>query len=321
MNNISKTPLERSAAQELTKYWLGSQKVVASIDELKDGYFNAAYAIRLTDGYRFVLKIAPMPVVKNLRYERDIMLAEVEAMRLVKRQTNIPIPEIYFFDSEANILPSPYFAMEFIDGIPLHKLRAELSSEENSNIDQTIGKYLRQMNGLHGNQFGCFAHPEKNGISWADTFENLLSDVLQDGQDANISLPLSKVEYLSLYQRHKSCMEEILEPALVHWDLWDGNIFIDPRSHKINGIIDFERCLWADPLMEANFCGPWLKSDFLKGYGWPQSFTPTQEKRRNLYNIYLFLIMVIECTYRKYPTQDQENWARENLITETKKLI
>jgi aminoglycoside phosphotransferase (APT) family kinase protein len=321
MNNISKTPLESGAAQEITKFWLGSQKVIASIEELKDGYFNAAYAIQLTDGFRFVLKIAPMPIVKNLRYERDIMLAEVEAMRLVKRQTDIPIPEIYFFDSQANILPSPYFAMEFVEGIPLHKLREKLSSEEHSNIDQTIGKYLRQMNGLHGNQFGCFAHPEKSGISWADTFENLLSDVLQDGQDAKISLPICKDEYLSIYQRHKDCMDEILEPALVHWDLWDGNIFIDPRSHKINGIIDFERCLWADPLMEANFSGPWLKPEFLKGYGWIQSFTPIQEKRRTLYNIYLFLIMVIECTYRKYPTQDQENWARENLIVETNKLI
>ena len=313
MNNISKTPLESGAAQEITKFWLGSQKVIASIEELKDGYFNAAYAIQLTDGFRFVLKIAPMPVVKNLRYERDIMLAEVEAMRLVKRQTDIPIPEIYFFDSQANILPSPYFAMEFVEGIPLHKLREKLSSEEHSNIDQTIGKYLRQMNGLHGNQFGCFAHPEKSGISWADTFENLLSDVLQDGQDAKISLPLSKDEYLSIYQRHKDCMDEILEPALVHWDLWDGNIFIDPRSHKINGIIDFERCLWADPLMEAFFGNPDPRSAYVAGYGGPLFEDPEQIRRRMLYNAYLFLIMVIEAYFRKYETNDLTKWARGKL--------
>jgi fructosamine-3-kinase len=321
MHNLSKTPLQRDAAQEITKYWFGSQKVIASITELKDGYFNAAYAIQLTDGFRFVLKIAPMPTVKNLRYERDIMVAEVEAMRLVKHHTDIPIPDIFFFDNEAKILPSPYFAMEFINGEPLHKLRTILTSDEQSNTDQTIGKYLRQMNGLHGNQFGCFAHPEDSGISWAITFEKLLTSVLEDGEDANIGLPFSKDEYLALYHKHKSCMDEIVKPALVHWDLWDGNIFIDPHSHKINGIIDFERCLWADPLMEANFCGPWLKPEFLIGYGWLQPFTPTQEKRRTLYNIYLFLIMVIECTYRNYPTKDQENWARENLIIETNKLI
>ena len=45
-----------------------------------------------------------------------------------------------------------------------------------------------------------------------------------------------------------------------------------------------------------------------------------QTTRRKLYNIYLYLIMVIECTYRQYPTQDQENWARGMLANELDKL-
>ena len=44
--------------------------------------------------------------------------------------------------------------------------------------------------------------------------------------------------------------------------------------------------------------------------------TESARLRRRLYNIYLLLIMVIECYYRQYQTQDQETWARGVLAQE-----
>ena len=60
--------------------------------------------------------------------------------------------------------------------------------------------------------------------------------------------------------------------------------------------------------------------EFMKGYGVELPFSEMQMTRRTLYNVYLFLIMVIECAYRQYPTQDQENWARQMLAIEMEKL-
>ena len=48
-------------------------------------------------------------------------------------------------------------------------------------------------------------------------------------------------------------LDEVQSPRLVHWDLWDGNVFVDPATAQITGISDFERSLWGDPLMEVNF--------------------------------------------------------------------
>ena len=47
--------------------------------------------------------------------------------------------------------------------------------------------------------------------------------------------------------------------------------------------------------------------------------TDNQKMRRRLYNVYLYLIMIIEVYYRRYPTSDQENWATaqlEKVLTE-----
>ncbi len=100
---------------------------------------------------------------------------------------------------------------------------------------------------------------------------------------------------------------------------WDGNIFVDPATRQVSGLIDFERALWADPLMEVNFGAFGVNPAFIQGYSRGENasfslpFSPAQQTRRALYDLYLFLIMVIECRYRRYPTDDQENMAREKV--------
>jgi hypothetical protein len=86
-------------------------------------------------------------------------------------------------------------------------------------------------------------------------------------------------------------------------------------------VIDFERALWGDPLMEFQFRTLAAPQDFAAGNGRSMLETPRAGPRRLLYNIYRYLIMVIECAYRQYPTQDQERWAREQLTQERDRLV
>lgn len=80
--------------------------------ELKDGWFNAAYMIRLADGREVILKIAPPLGADVLSYEANIMATEVTAMRLVRQNPAIPVPEIYFFDDAHDLCDADYFFME-----------------------------------------------------------------------------------------------------------------------------------------------------------------------------------------------------------------
>jgi fructosamine-3-kinase len=115
-------------------------------------------------------------------------------------------------------------------------------------------------------------------------------------------------------------LEEVRTSYLVHWDLWDGNIFLDAETGQLTGIIDFERALWGDPLMEANFAGFYDLTAFCEGYGRVMPATPNEHVRRTLYDIYLFLIIVIEHYYRQYPSNELEQWGRGKLVEAFEKL-
>jgi aminoglycoside phosphotransferase (APT) family kinase protein len=313
MQSLSKTPVTQDLARRILTKHFGSSAKLANFQELTEGFYNAAYLIELTDGTKSVLKVAPPPALRVLRYEKDIMRVEVEVMRLVKTKTEIPVPLVLCYDSSHRLLESDFFIMEFVEGAPLHKIREMLSLDEQHDIDIQTGKYLRQMNAITGERFGSIAQPKSQSTNWRGTFDRLLRNVLADGQDAGVILPLGYESIHLLLEPHFDALDEIQTPCLVHWDLWDGNIFIDPLTKQISGIIDFERALWADPLMEVNFGAFSINPAFMEGYGSDMLATANQKRRRTLYNIYLFLIMVIECTYRKYENNDQENWSRMKL--------
>jgi hypothetical protein len=59
MESLSKTPLSLTQARQIVARQLGPQREIESLAELKESYFNAAYHLRLADGWECVLKIAP----------------------------------------------------------------------------------------------------------------------------------------------------------------------------------------------------------------------------------------------------------------------
>lgn len=108
---------------------------------------------------------------------------------------------------------------------------------------------------------------------------------------------------------HAGALDVVDGPRLVHWDLWDPNVFVDPDSLQVVGIIDFERVLWADPLMEAQFTGKRAGDQLTGAYGAAVFDALYALERRRLYDLYLYLVMLIECSYRNYPTPDIANLA------------
>ena len=127
----------------------------------------------------------------------------------------------------------------------------------------------------------------------------------------DVSLPQPYDVIREQVHRCAAVLDEVCRPQLVHWDLWDGNIFVDPATHAIVGVIDFERALWGDPLMEIQYRRLQAPAGFAAGYGRPMLKTPAERLRRVLYNIYLYLIMIIEAAYRQYESQDLDLWARQ----------
>lgn len=287
------------------------------IKELTEGFFNVAYEITLPEK-SVVLKIAPPKSSKIMAYEHNIMKAEVDALRLVKQKTSVPVPDILYYDNSYSLCDSDYFFMDKIDGDSFFNLKNKglIPYEKHHEIYCEIGRYNQEMNQIKGTSFGYLGQPEKQGMAWRSVFLGMTREVLADGERIEISLGIGYDEVRRLIDKAAYSLDEVGTPYFVHWDLWDGNVFI--KDNKITGIIDFERAVWADPLMEFYFRGHINNNDFYAGYG--KNLSKEAPIRSLLYDLYLFLIMIIETKYRMYPDDWQYGFATKQLSMAMNKL-
>lgn len=317
MESKTKNRQSKEVLLEMTRLAFGANCASEgefAVKELKEGYFNAAYEIVLMDGRKVVLKIAPPIKVDIMSYERNIMKTEVDMLRMVKAATDVPVPEIYYYDGSRQLIDSDYYFMEHIKGIPYNIAKKDLSIEVQKEIERQLGSCNKRINTITGDYFGYPGSQELQDQSWQAVFVKMVEAVLQDGEKMDVDLGASYEDIRLNLRNMSQLLKEITQPRLIHWDLWDGNVFVE--EGRITGIIDFERALWGDALMEHCFRGivdSTLSTPFLEGYEWT-SFTEEERKRRILYNIYLYLIMVIECAYREYDNDWQYHWAKDRLL-------
>ncbi|WP_437542280.1 aminoglycoside phosphotransferase family protein [Sorangium sp. So ce367] len=281
-----------------------------AVVELKDGWFNAAYNIRLADGREVILKIAPPRGAEVMFYEKNIMATEVAAMRLVRRNPAIPVPQIYHFDDTRDLCDSDYFFMEKIAADNLEHVKPSLSPETQASIDLHIGEIVRAINGFTGTYFGYDGNPDLRASTWREAFTRIMESVLEDGARKGVAYDQGYDEIRAAVLRHAPALDEVTTPCLVHWDVWNPNVFV--KEGRVAGIIDFERALWADPLMEAQFrlLSAEGITSCMRGYG-KTSFTFEEERRCRLYSLHLALVMNTECYYRNYDTDFVLNLSRQ----------
>lgn len=281
------------------------QVTVVSITELTEGFFNVAYLVKMADK-SVVLKIAPSLDAAVMTHEKNIMFSEVDSMRRVAAETKVPVAHILFYDNSHEICGSDYFFMELLEGSSFSSCIEEKSEEEKKQIFTQIGSYNRQLNQITNESFGYYGQKERQGKSWFLVLKSMISDTFSDARRKEIPLPIQENEVLNLLEQERTLFEEVKTACFVHWDIWIGNVFV--KEDTITGFIDFERCMWADPLMEAGFRTNDCNPDFLRGYG-IETLTESQRRRAKWYDLYLFLIQSLESDYRLYEDRGMYEYA------------
>lgn len=305
-----KTPAQLDAIARRAFDGVGLSRAETAVRELKDGWFNAAYDLRLADGREVILKIAPPAQAEVMTYERDLMATEVRTLRLVRSNPAIPVPEIFFFDDTLTVCDSAFFFMEKLSGDSYEHVQKGLADEARAAIDREIGGVIREINGFSGSYFGYEGNAELRAPTWKAAFALIMESVLADAARKQVVFDFAYEELRAMLARHADALDEVIAPCLVHWDGWNPNFFVS--EGRLAGIIDFERALWAEPLMEAQFRPlAWSGvTDSMRGYG-KTSFTPAQMRRCWLYTLHLALVMHVECFYRHYGTDEVLRNSRE----------
>ena len=315
MESKTKNRKTREQVARMVERAFGGTTLAAGEDavrELKEGWFNAAYNVRLSDGREVILKIAPPPEAEVLAYEQHIMATEVAAMRLVRANPAIPVPEIYYFDPARDLCDADYFFMEKLTGDNYEHVQESFSPAIQAQLDRQIGAIIREINGFTGTYFGYAGNSDLRGATWKEAFIKIVDSVLEDGRRKNADFGYTIDEIRGAVLKHAASLAAVTTPRLVHWDAWDLNFFV--QDGQVTGILDFERALWADPLMEAQFRALAFGgiSESMRAYG-KTTFTPEEDERCHLYTLHLALVMKTECYYRHYDSDYVSNLATQLL--------
>lgn len=281
------------------------EKEMLSCKELTEGMCNTAYLVTFTDGSKSVVKIAGNNKEGLMSNEINLMRTEVEAMKIVEESGLVRIAKVEFYDTTHEVCDGDYFFMEALEGDSHNSIREQLTEEEHQVIYKEVGEIVAKISTIQGKGFG-FLGEERRFDTLFDYVYLMMKNVIDDAKRKNVAFPVSGEEILSQLKADRSIFDEVTKPVLVHWDIWEGNVFV--KDKHVVGIIDWERAMWAEPFLEAGFRLYSKRPEFLMGYGQTE-FTNAELRRLSWYDAFLFLTMIIEGAYRIYADDSQARWV------------
>lgn len=241
------------------------------------GSFHILFPIKFGDGARWILKV-PATGHPDRFDESDAkaLTSEALTMRLIKRKTTIPIPEVYSFDASThNILGCPFILMEYIEAVSLYEFWFEETSSEavmeqrRTRILQDLAAAVVQLNRFAYGQGGRLLFDKGNPTSVGSMRKLDMSSILNQG-DADESFIFCELGPFTDSKAFLLCMldrrlpppdqfgqgiykllrlfidwfpsaENTLEPEFVlsHPDFDIQNILVSPEG-ELRGVIDWD---------------------------------------------------------------------------------
>ncbi|KAF8423810.1 hypothetical protein EV426DRAFT_666881 [Tirmania nivea] len=337
---------------------------ITHITELSSegGTFNTCYILHfpapptkqpIATITQLVLKIAPPPNIRLLRYESTpTPLLAIEAYlldHLTTNQPSLPVPRALAYDDTLTLLDSPFLLTTFLPGVPLSYLRSELAEEKVREIDFEVGRLLRGVNevragigsGGWGGAWGMVSGKPGTG-AWVWVWE-FVEGLLRDAEDMKILLPYVEIRRAvrmwggALDGAQIDCSEavggeeeDVLDepphphnPKLCILDFSDSSILVDPDTCRITGLLDFERAFWGDPIAQDIFLpGSPGRENVIRGYNSQSTLNkqmPGRNSRRRRCRELLYMVLssttkIMQWYYRQLRSDREEMVQRKRLV-------
>jgi fructosamine-3-kinase len=278
-----RSPTQRTLSPADIQDILGEAVVDAA--ELSGGGFAAVWRATLTDGRQVVVKVGPPPTARLLAYEEGLLRREAEYFRLVADRA--PVPSVLAASDE-------WIVTTLLPGRPL-------TSADSPRARAQLGAVVAAVHQITGPHFGYISDPALDlagtrafGPDWPTAFTAMVAALRADAAAWGVPLPCLD----GVVERHADVLASVTRPALLHFDLWDGNVLVGP-SGELTGLVDGERYLYGDPLLDLVSPALFHRIEdspdhpFLRGYG-RAHFDRSARIRLSLYRLHLYVLMLAE---------------------------
>lgn len=271
---------------------------LTGLDVLEGGTFASVWEARFASGADAVVKIAPPDDAPSLlRYEKRMLRTEAWAMRLAEER-GWPYPRLLFVDTSRETLPVDVLAMARMPGVRWDQAQPSMTPEANDRAARELGGILARVHGEGGGEFGYPSSRALRAPRWPDAVESIVASLLSDARRVGVPLPEARIR--NAFAAGRAALAGVAEPRLVHGDPWPGNVFLEPATGEVLGLIDVERAFWGDPLFDVvagdamNVGAPDVRLAAV------DAFSDVELARIRLYRIWFTVVMTTEIVPRGF---------------------
>jgi fructosamine-3-kinase len=277
---------------------------ITGAEELTGGTFAAVWRTGLDDGRQVVVKVGPPATARMLEYEQGLIPAEAEYFSMIRAQVpEVPVPSVLAVSADP-----AWIITSLLPGRPL-------SEDDSARARTQLGAAIARVHTITGDRFG-YTGDRPTGTDWPTAYAAMIDELRADAAAWNVPLPPLD----GVVERHHDTLAAATRPALLHFDLWDGNVLAGPDG-ELTGLVDGERYLYGDPLLDLVSPAILRRIEdlpdhpFLAGYR-PPPFDQAARIRLALYRIHLYVLMIAEGPSRGIQIADGRHDFLTGLLTQ-----
>ena len=259
--------------------WFGdnipSAGKIDKVVQFKGGQSNPTYKISSTNQV-FVLRRKPPGILLPSAHAVDREYKVITALQ----NTKVPVPKTYGLCEDADIIGTPFFVMDFLDGtVYWDLLLSEKSPQERMEIYANKNKVIAELHNVDYESVG-------------------LSDYGKPGNYIARQVSRWTKQYLASETENIPAMNNLIdwlpqnipdedETSIVHGDYrLDNMVFCS--NNNVMGVLDWELSTLGHPIADFNYhCISWKNIPQLADQKFcNENGIPTEEEYRNMYSRY-----------------------------------
>jgi aminoglycoside phosphotransferase (APT) family kinase protein len=242
-------PIAAHTIVALCRRAFGCGAIVRAIHEIGGGEINNTYRVRLEGHEDVILRVAPPPGAPLFWHEEHLMRREYSIQPYLAPIAPFA-PAILMADFTHQLIDRDYMFQAFVPGERWSDVEGDLTPADDEVLWRQLARIVRAIHNVPGATFGR-PDPGARVASWSTAVLYALEHTMAAAEAWQVDVaPLRAI--LDLARAHAVLFDEVVQPRLLHGDLWLVNVLIRRGADgpAVVGVLDADRASWGDPLSD-----------------------------------------------------------------------